>query len=238
LEIYIPKETINIFNQITESMMTGIVGSNNIADCMSLQPAKIKNAPLRFRIISLGFVQKLDLEQLNEKLVSNNCSKLYPRNFWESTLIYAFQNKLSYGEWLELSKECEFIYEELSSQNTFTSNKIIFEELENYVKNNSDESAAFYATRAITRRTNDELDKVSDRQALIAFLTDNIAAFSGVREKTRYYFCKYLLYYLNRRIDNYFEACFKDQGVENALQELLALKVVTTLRRSKKNMLI
>lgn len=59
---------------------------------------KIKNRPVRYRLIALGFVAHMSLEQLDQKLQVNGCEQLYARNFIEATLIYAFNNKLTYQE--------------------------------------------------------------------------------------------------------------------------------------------
>ena len=40
----------------------------------------------------------MSLEQLDQKLQVNGCEQLYARNFIEATLIYAFNNKLTYQE--------------------------------------------------------------------------------------------------------------------------------------------
>ena len=76
-------------------------------ECMGKNAKKIKNRPLRYRLIALGFVTHMTLEQLDKKLQENGCEQLYARNFIEATLIYAFSNKMTYQEWKELEELCE-----------------------------------------------------------------------------------------------------------------------------------
>ena len=62
-------------------------------------------------------------------------------------------------------------------------------------------------------------------------MMDNIHSFSAVREKARYYFCKYLNYYIIEKIENYTQAIKCGEGKEQALSELLILKGISSLRR-------
>ena len=227
------KDKHKIFEQMMQGILSGTLGSRALEDCMSFQPEVIKNISVRYRVIALGFVKKLSLEELNEKLEEQGCPRLYSRNFWEATLIYAFLKGLSWQEWKQVLEECGDLYPAGRGGGYFQEKKITYGELERYVTENSRQEGDHMGTVMVTRQMDAGLAEAASVADLKRFLAANLQSFSGVREKSRYYFCKYLYYYLNRRIENYFSACRRGLGVEQALSELLALKVVTTLRRKK-----
>ena len=213
--------------------MTSARSSEDLAECMSVNQEAIKYIPLRIRILALGFVQKLSLDELNRKLLENDCPRLYSRSFFESSLIYAFQNSLSYDEWRTLYAECGPLQEKLSAGKYFQEKKISFGELERYVLENSSTGSDVLGTRTVTRELEELLTGIRDEASLKDFLTRNLIAFAPVREKTRYYFCKYLYYYLNTRIEKYFKDCRRGRDDTESLSEMMALKAVTALRRKK-----
>ena len=222
-----------IYESMVNEMCAMAADSALLDSCMTMNQEAIRHVPLRYRIIALGFVNGFTLDQLNDKLNAQGCPKLYSRSFWEATLIFAFSHGYSYAQWREIEAQCADIYGSVGDPEWFREKKITYEELERYVAQNSDARGDLMATRMQTRRLEEALLGVDDQiAALRRFLILNAEAFSTVREKTRYYFCKYMLYYINRRIENYFEACRRGRGVDEALSELLCLKVVTKLRRS------
>lgn len=227
------KDKHKIFEQMMQGILSGALGIQALEDCMSFRPEAIKNISLRYRLIALGFVKKMSLEELNEKLTEQGCPRLYSRNFWEATLIYAFLNGLSYEEWKQVLGECGELYQSSRGGGYFQQKKITYGELERYIAENSIREGQHMGTAMVTRKLEEGLADASSVADLKRFLSANLHSFSAVREKSRYYFCKYLYYYLNRRIENYFDACRKGLGVEQALSELLSLKVVTVLRRKK-----
>lgn len=227
------KDRRKIFEQIIEDMHALTVEEELLEDCMSLREEAIRNVPLRYRIIALGFVKQFTLDELNRKLAEHGCPQLYSRSFWEATLIFAFKNGISYDRWKQIQAQCRDIYDELEDSVWFRDKKITYAALEAYVQENSSTSGSIMVTRLHTQYLEKGLLALSDDVfALREYLTANVQSFSSVREKTRYYFCKYLYYWLNRRIENYFEACRRGNGVDEALSELLCLKVVTVLRRN------
>lgn len=227
------KDVNRIFNQMVNDMHT-LAPTDDILDaCMSFSPDIIRQVPLRYRIIALGFVNHFSLDALNEKLAQNGCPKLYSRNFWEATLIFAFLHGYTYDQWRQLQVQCADLYAQAEKEGWFKGSKITYAELERHVQENSDEKGNLLATQMQTQIMERGLAAAGDSvDGLRAFLTANLSSFSAVRERTRYYFCKYLYYYLNRRIENYFDACRRGRGVEEALSELLSLKSVTQLRRN------
>lgn len=222
-----------IFNQMVDNMHT-LAPTDDILDaCMSFSQNIIRQVPLRYRIIALGFVNGFSLDELNDKLSQNGCPKLYSRNFWEATLIFAFLHGYKYDQWRQLQVQCADLYAQAEGVGWFTGSKITYAELERYIQENSDGEGDLLATQMQTQIMERGLAAAGDNvEDLRTFLRANLSSFSAVRERTRYYFCKYLYYYLNRRIENYFDACRRGRGVEEALSELLALKAVTQLRRN------
>ena len=229
------KDVNRILNRMVGDMHSLTATDDILEACMSLDEQAIRRVPLRYRIIALGFVQRFSLQQLNDKLSQYGCPRLYSRNFWEATLIFAFMHGHSYEEWRGMQAQCADLFDRTEGPEWFRGGKITYEELERYVQQNSSDQGDLLATQLYTRRLEEELQEAGDGvEALRAFLSANLSSFSAVRERTRYYFCKYLYYWLNRRIENYFNACRRGRGVDEALSELLSLKVVTQLRRSQR----
>ena len=52
-----------------------------------------------------------------------------------------------------------------------------------------------------------------------------------MREKTRYYFCKYLYYYTEQKTEDYLKARQHSFGVEQAASDLFILKSASKLRQ-------
>ena len=92
------------------------------------------------------------------------------------------------------------------------------------------------------------LDK---KKNFIAFMNENQKQFSEVREKARYYFCKYLYFYIEERCENYYDKCRTEeteekiygeslfleyciQAEKNALNQLTMLKLLTPLKNEAK----
>lgn len=194
-----------------------------------------KNIPLRYKIIAAAFVNKGTLNELNAFLVSHSCEQLYARNPYEATLIYAFSNGLSYDEWRKLLEESEFIRSKVNNEPLLSSGRLSLRDIREYVaKNSADASESFYETNHRTSNIKNQLsDANPDRKELLKFLLRNTTEFSFVRESTRYYFCKYLMYFLETRKQDYCRALESGQRVATALSRLSVFKVQSTLSRKK-----
>lgn len=202
--------------------------------CMDLS-GNMKRIPLRYRIIAMGFVRRMSLKELNDKLISAGCEKLYARNSQEASLIYAFSNRMSYAKWKELSEICSQMREMAASENRyFQSQNISYADLRDYVSNHSWEEEQVMYTQRVTHFLEQEIERLPDDQERFRlFLLQNTDEFSRVREKARYYFCKYLCYYIEEKINCYLKALSSGNGKEDALSELLVLKGISVLRRKK-----
>ena len=205
---------------------------------VDLSEESIQTVPLRFRIIALGLQNPhMTLEDVNRMLEEKGCAKLYARSFWEATLIYAIDRGYNYEKWKELYQRCEGLSKTVDSY-WFSGKQVTYGELRRYLEENSKMENGVLVTDMHTQLLEDNLRKAAgDDEALFAFLKENIGGFSDVRERARYYFCKYLYYFLNRRIETYLTACREDwdkEWYEQALAELKCLQIITELRRHKK----
>ena len=123
-----------------------------LEDCMSLNAKKMKKIPVRYRLIAVGFVSHMSLEQLNNKLEENGCEKLYARNPVEASLIFAFQNGLSYSEWSQLEKLCEKMINRKGMEDPwFNQPRVTYRELEDYIRENSRQEGGQMNTGMVTQ---------------------------------------------------------------------------------------
>lgn len=219
---------------IGELMSTG-ESESPVDICLSGNRKQINTVPLRYRLIALGFVQGLQLEDVNKKLLSNGCEELYARSLWEATLIYAFKNQLSYSSWKQLLQECSSVKNDiLKGNNVLSSSALSMREIETYIDDNSVQEREIARTQHRTQVLAKQISEISsDRQAFRLFVLSNVSSFSTVREKTRYYFCKYLLYYLASRMEPYLTALEKNVNIKEMWEGLSVFRVRTVLDRKK-----
>ena len=104
-----------------------------LEECMKPDVKKAKIIPLRYRLIAIGFVSHMTLDELDSKLKENGCEQLYARNQVEATLIYAFLKGLSYEEWLNLERICREMNDDRTDM-WFNSSTVTYRELREYVR--------------------------------------------------------------------------------------------------------
>lgn len=207
-----------------------------LKECMSPDARKIKKIPMRYRIIAVGFVTHMTLEQLDSKLQENGCESLYARNPIEASLIYAFGNGLSYEEWKRLEMICENMAQERGVEDRwFQNGSVTYRELREYVESNSVRKGEELETARVTRRLHKELAKSSTEEEFLRFMELNWNDFCQVREKARYYFCKYLCSYIREKTEAYLSAKETGFGLEQAAMDLNILKSVVKMRRHYEN---
>lgn len=206
---------------------------------MDYNDFQAKNAiPLRYRLIALAFMKNMSVEELNNTLMNHGCQPLYARSSFEATLIYALHHSLSYKEWLRLNKICEDARRRYYSKNEtedisfFSESKITFGELERYVLQYSQVEDGELYTKQLTQELDCQIMKLGeDCSDYLLFYINNMEQFSEVREKTRYYFCKYLYYYLLQKIDIYKKKVVNRIPTQEELLSLLPIKAESKLRR-------
>ena len=228
-----------VFDRMMTDLMSDDFNTLMLDDCMTFDTKAVRKVPLRYRIIALGFVRKLSLAELNRELEKNDCARLYARSVREASLIYAFTNGYDYAQWKELLTQCEKFRADQEKQSTYFSGRAVtMADLREYVQANSDMDDLVQRTKHLTRKMQEEIVKASLGQSgFLAFLQTNLESFSLSREKTRYYFCKYLLAFLDNRIASYMAALEKEQFNDEIMAEVMAdlsvFKGITKLKRKR-----
>lgn len=198
--------------------------------------------PRRMEILAEGFAHGLSSEEVNARLQAQDCETLYPRSFPEATLQYAYDHGLSVEQWRSLLDRCQV---ETGGKDPFPGGKITCKQLRAYVEGASEGGLE---TAYVTRFLAEGIGKTRSMDELAAFLQENNDKFSGVREKARYYFCKYLYLYIQEKCENYYKSCEITRQMQQqygtalkgeergsrekfALEELCFLKPLTKLKR-------
>ena len=222
-----------LFERIIEHLLEDNSGASLLDRCINPEFKEVSKIPLRYRLIAFGFMEGLTLEQLNNKLDEFGCARLYARNFWEATLIYAFYNGLSYEEWKELESRCSDQRKQIAEQDPdLSEKKITMRVLRDYIDENSEVHDGRRFTRHVTRMMQESIRHSSEAD-FQKWLEKNTSSFSSVREKTRYYFCKYLLYYLEAIKEKYIKAEKTGKGLEEAQDDVSVFKIKSLLKRGK-----
>jgi len=226
---------MSAFDHIISGLMADEKGAEMLAESLKFDASSMGRIPLRYRIIALGFVRRMTLDELNGKLEENGCARLYARSMLEAGLIYAFLHRLSYEEWKHLQEKCGKIRTSTENQDRFfKSASVGMDGLKAYVYANSEDEEFELATLHLTRMLEARIaEAATGRGGFEAFLTENIRAFSNVREKTRYYFCKYLYFALKTAEERYLSALEDGSTPEAAAQYLTLFKGITPLVRKK-----
>lgn len=214
-----------------------------------LQEAEEKKSgvPERLVILAKGFANQWDSKKVNEELLKKECGTLYARSFYEAGLIYAYDHGMGYEKWKEFNEKYAKILEKENpvTEKYFTGGKITLKQLESYVYAESDEELQ---TKLLTSKMEEEIKEKDTEEKYQDFVRKNIEKFSAVRERSRYYFCKYLYLYIREKCENYYDSCKKadelrltyDTEVDVyershlekfALEELSFLKPLTVLKR-------
>ncbi len=229
------QDTLGILNALADIQSSVFEGSakKDLKAIKKLEE-KINSYPLRYRLISKGFVCKWNLDTLNKNLLEKTGAKLYARDLIEATLIYSFKNALTFDAWRELVavlKELEESgsYNELiitgsnGSYSSFPLSKI-----EAYVKGSALLANETQYTIQKTRTIEQRLDIFSKNKDFALYICENIRSFCIGREKSRYYICKYFLLYLNTRISDYI-ACTNSRTLKRNIYLDLPLSNISKM---------
>lgn len=203
--------------------------------------------PGRLTVLAEGFARNWDLDVVNEKLKEKGYEALYARSLYEAGMIYAFSHHLSYEEWKELYQDYIEKDKKIADQQNkwFSGGKITLNQLADYVNENS---SGQMNTMMLTTFMEQEIIESFSKEDFYEFMHSNIQNFSSVREKARYYFCKYLNLYIQEKCDRYYECCEKSERMrlqygnaldkdergyleKFALEELNFLKPLTKLKK-------
>ena len=204
------KDTLVILNDLAD-IQNSLFESSKEHDLKAIKKIEetISTYPLKYRLISKGFICRWDLDTLNRNLYEKTGSKLYARDLIEATLIYSFKNKLSFESWKELIAILKDIekngsYDELlvsGLSGSYTSFPL--SRIQSYVKSSSLFTNDKLYTMQRTKTVEQSLHMLFKNKDFVLYISENIRTFCVGREKARYYICKYFLLYLNTKISNY-----------------------------------
>lgn len=229
----------NIYEAMLEDLAQNQGRSELLEQAMDVNNLQSKKSiPLRYRIIALGFMKHLCVEDLNDELINQGCQPLYARSSFEATLIYAFRYNIDYKNWVKIYNVCEKARinyansKDIDVHTYFQDGKITFGELERYVLDYSQNNNGELYTKNLTRELNHQIMELGKSyEEFLLFYVSNLEQFSEVREKARYYFCKYLYYHLLEKIEAYNESVVNRAPTQEELLGLLPIKAESTLRR-------
>lgn len=232
------KKQDTVYDKIMEELMKSHIGTEIIDQVLDVEGLKKEILPKRYRLIALGFLKKDSLEDLNDMLLNNGCQPLYARSSFEATLIFAFANRMTYREWKKMAESCEQIKQERKEdsgpQTYFLNKNITLGELEKYVLSFSEKRDQELVTRQVTHVLDEKIRTMgADSERFLQFYISNLQEFSDVREKTRYYFCKYLYYYMLAKVERYKKTVGHQIPAQEQIWELLPLKAESKLRRRR-----
>lgn len=207
--------------------------------------------PGRLAVLAEGFAGQMDLKEVNERLEDEGYETLYARSLYEAGLIFAFSHHISYESWKELYRRYMEKYSGIvdPKKQVFPGGKITLRQLEEYIKNNSADQTM--ETEMLTQYMEKEIVESRSEEDFFRFMDANVENFSAVREKARYYFCKYLDLYIRSKCGRYYESCENSERMLRqygnaldkdergyleslALEELNFLKPLTALKKDAK----
>lgn len=169
----------------------------------------------------------LPLQEKNEEV-------LYARDLIEASLIYAFQKKLTFDHWYSLIVQIRE-FESSGSYDGFLINgfngsysAFPLARMENYVQMNSCFYAETMYTLQRTLTVEKDLGRLGENQEFVSYMCENIRMFCDGREKSRYYICKYFLFYLNTRI-KYYMASDKNRRIKRNIYLDLPLSNISKM---------
>lgn len=238
----------NLFEEMVAALTVNILDTEDgLGGAEEIYPL-----PGRLAILAEGFARKMDLAEVNQYLKEEGYESLYARSLYEAGLIYAFSHRLDYEKWKELYSKYMSQYMNAANlaKQIFSGGKITWKQLESYVRENSSEQLE---TEMLTKFMEQEIIDSRSEEDFFRFMDANVENFSAVREKARYYFCKYLNLYIRQKMEDYYKSCEESERMIRqygnalgkdergyleslALEELNFLKPLTALKKdAKKN---
>ena len=148
------------FERIMEEALREAGSRDMLQQCVEkLSVMNAKKIPVRIRLIAMGFLAHMDLEQLNAKLNQYGCARLYSRSIWEAGLIYAFKSGMSYEEYRRLEEKCsETLLQTTVEDRYFQDSRITVQDIRNYVADESCKEEGQLKTRHVTELMQKELE--------------------------------------------------------------------------------
>lgn len=197
--------------------------AESAVDLLHADRVELKKIPPRIRIMLEGLRVGRSASQVNTILLSAGLVRLYPRSFPEATMIYALDHRLSVQKWLQLYEQCEALRHSAAAYECFPHGNLSLDQLHRFLETNSEIQSDSLVTKSITRQVAQSLSALTNEAALMDYLQQNLHLFSEVREKTRYYFCKYLYYFLVSRAEDYLNSLRSGIGINYAAKQIRSL---------------
>lgn len=211
------------YHKMNQSLLEESAIAETAADLVQSNQLRIRRAPIRVRIILKGLQAGHSAAQVNATLLRHGLVQLYARSFPEAVLIYALDHQLSVAGFLALYRRCETLRVSALSKEWFPGGKVTIEYLQQYLQSGSASDKGAPMTQHMTRQVALSLQELPDEEALLSYLQNNLHLFSEVRERARYYFCKYLFYFLTSRVDEYISALDAGLGIAYVSKQIKAL---------------
>ena len=224
------------FEKIISEVAAEYTGEKYLEECMKFPVDAKERIARRHRLIALGFVKGSTLDEVNESLAAGGCEKLYARSLWEMTLSDVFLNGLSYKECMKLHQIAKDARSRWGIQEKwFPGGKITVPQLEGYIRENSGEPEECLVTGRVTKRMEQVMKGLdgSEREYR-TLLLDNLEHFSKAREKTKYYFCKYLCRYLWQKIEDAAKAVGQGKDKDAIFEDMNMFQIITVSKRKKR----
>lgn len=217
------KKKGSAFESIITEAMQEAESREMLQQCVEkLSVMNAKKIPARIRLIAMGFLAHMSLEDLNDKLNQYGFSRLYSRSIWEAGLIYSFKRGMNYEEYKVLEGKCASLAQQYNVRDRyFQESSISVKDIREYVAAESNQEGKKSMTRYMTELMQNELENAAETGISFEhYIENNLAEFRTVREKSRYYFCKYLGYYIDAILDNIISYTEKEKEERDALDTL------------------
>ena len=217
----------------SEQQLEQVSGKVDTADRSGTGTSAAASMQRRYEILARGFYQSLSAEEVNAQLLQAGCEQLYARSRTEASLLFAYEKKLPFERWKELYRKMNDRYEQEYSSCVGAGAKTTPRDLLRYISGESevDRPGETLHRTLFLQKEIENLPK--DEKRFLEYLDLNESLFSTVREKARYYFCKYLYGYLTSRIHDCATALEAGAEKEKALSLLVGIKGATRLKRGQ-----
>lgn len=116
----------------------------------------------------------------------------------------------------------------------FNESAVKYSDLRNYLESNSTADGDRLKTLSVTRKMREQIEKEDSKEKFLRFVERNLNDFRSVREKARYYYCKYLNFYIEEKVERYLAAYERRFGMEQAAMDLAVLKCKSDLRKNRR----
>lgn len=186
----------------------------------------------RIAILCSGIENRMNIDQVNAELKRANLKEVYPRCYNELILYWCFtnnkQNKsyiVGAKEYGYIKRECDKfieVYRELMERNDFNNSfhdKVTLRKLKDYINNNSKDAVGKHIEEAITNTVtlniknhikNEDMSNINEMELVHKIIgqlgqKNTLGQLTQRCEKTRYYFIKLLVKFIEAQIQEFID---------------------------------